>query len=373
MRIGVTGAFGFLGANFVSHLLSAKPAPGEIVAFHSRITNNPLFDPAHTTVVPLDIRDPEDVRRKTAGLDALVHFAGSVARARRRNQAVWDLNVLAARNVFEAVLDNGIRRLLYVSSISVLGACSPSQAIADESNDVYAPSARNPNSFRGAEEALAAVRSSAKGDYSFLRKVSVAYFDSKLAAYELAREYHRARKLPVVTVLPGTVVGAGDMHYDISELIDRVYHSRLAATFPGSTSFVDAEDFAHGALLALQKGRDGESYILSGRDEDNLSYRDFMRLTAATAHSEGRKVRTDFAVVPRWISLPAAALLETLSPSSSLCTALVLAGSMRHAFTSRKAKRDLGYTPSRHLGQSISDCYRFLEEHRTRRAQAPTR
>jgi nucleoside-diphosphate-sugar epimerase len=364
MRIGVTGAFGFLGANLVSSLIAREPLIGEIVAFSSRKSRNPLFDPALTTVVPLDVLDGEDVQRKTRGLDALFHFAGKVSFARRERRATWDVNVLGARNVFEAALENRIFRVVYVSSINVLGACSADRLIADESNDVYAPEARNPNSFHSSRQALAAVDSSAAGNYSFLEKVRVAYFDSKLASFELARRYHRERGLPVVIVMPGTAVGPGDIHYDISELIERVFTNRLAATFPGASSFVHSKDFAEGASLAWQKGRTGESYIISGRDEDNLSYRDFMRLAAGVARDQGRKVREDFVVMPRWLSLTAARLLEAAAPGSklgsTLGTALILSGSMVHRFSSAKARGELGYAPRRTLEQSIADCYEFL-------------
>ena len=361
MRIGVTGAFGFLGANLVAHLLARTADRPEIVTFFSRTRENPLFDPGLTTAVPLDVRSPDDVREKTRGLDALAHFAGSVDYSRRNRREVWEVNVLGARNIFDAVLTNRIGRLLYVSSINVLGAGDGRGGLADESNDVYAPAAGNPNSFHSAEEALAAVRASAAGDWTFLRKVRVAYFDSKLAAYELAREYHRTRGLPIVTILPGTAVGAGDVHYDISELVDRVYTGRLAATFSGGTSFVAAADVARGAALALDAAREGQAYIISGRDEDNLSYRDFMRRVAAVARAEGRNVRADFAVVPPWAALPAAAVLERIQPGSSLTTALVLSGAMTHRFTSRKAAVELGYIPEHSLEQGITECHAFLE------------
>lgn len=362
MRIGVTGAFGFLGANFVARLL-AEASPGdEVVAFFSRTRANPLVDSSRVCAVPLDVRSADDVLGKTRGLDALAHFAGSVNYARRSRREVWDVNVLGARNVFEAVLANGIGRLLYVSSINVLGACRDGGGPpADESNDVYDPRAGNPNSFRSAAEALAAVQSSVAGDYRFLRGVRVAYFDSKLAGFELAGRYHRDRGLPVVTVLPGTAVGAGDVHYEISELVDRVFGGRLGATFGGGTSFVEASDVARGALLALRRGTPGEAYIVSGRDEDNLGYRQFMGRIAAVARSQGRDVRTDFAVIPRWLALPAATVLEALLPSSSLTAALALSGAMRHSFTSRKAAARLGYVPQRTLEQGIADCHAFLQ------------
>ena len=74
MRIGVTGAFGFLGANFVAALLARETPPGQIIAFSSRTGANPLFDPARVRRVPLDVRDPRDVLEKTRGLDAVAHF-----------------------------------------------------------------------------------------------------------------------------------------------------------------------------------------------------------------------------------------------------------------------------------------------------------
>jgi dihydroflavonol-4-reductase len=371
VRIGVTGAFGFLGASLVARLLDSMPRGATVVAFSSRTARNPLFDPARLTVAPLDVLDADGVQTATRGLDALFHFAGRVSYARHDRRATWDVNVRGARNVFEAVLANRIPRLVYVSSINVLGAVARGPAggtsrLADETNDVYDPAVGNPNSFRSAGEALAAVDSSVRGDYGFLRGVRVAYFDSKLAGMELARRLHRERGLPVVSVLPGTAVGPGDIHYDISELIDRVFTNRLAATFPGGTSFVDSRDCAEGISLAWQKGRPGESYVISGADADNLSYRDFMRRAAAVAAGLGRRVRQDFLVMPPPAGIAVAALLEAVVPRSrlaaSLGTALVRSGSMVHAFTSAKARRELGYVPRRALEQGIADCWRFLQD-----------
>lgn len=361
MRIGVAGAFGFLGANLVAELL-AENSGDEIVAFSSRTAANPLFDSRRVTRVSLDVLDPAEVRRKTAGLDVLFHFAGKVSFARREKRTTWDVNVLGSRNIFEAVLANGIRRFVYASSINVLGAPRDPRGLADETNDPYDPASRHPTAFRGAAEALEAVEASARGDYRFLARVRVAYFDSKLAAHELARHLHRARGLPVILVLPGTAVGAGDMHYAISGLVDRIYGGRIAFTLPGATSFVDAVEAARGAILALKRGKSGDSYILSGRDEENLSYREFMHLVAATARAqEGRRVRTQFLPIPAWLALPAAALAETFDRSPSLTAGLVVSGSQRHRCSSEKARRELGWRLERRLKDGIADCWRFLK------------
>ena len=111
---------------------------------------------------------------------------------------------------FDGVIENRIPRLVCTSSINVLGTVSPDSPPADETNRMYgAPG--NPISFADRNEALAAVEASIRGDYRFLRSSRVVYFDSKLAAYELALQYHRKFGLPVIIVMPGTVVGPGDV------------------------------------------------------------------------------------------------------------------------------------------------------------------
>ncbi len=363
MRVGVTGAFGFLGATVVARLLE-RGAGEEIVAFSSRTSANPVFDPARVCREPLDVLDARDVLAKTAGLDALFHFAGKVSYARREKRATWDANVLGSRNVFQAVVANRIPRLLYASSINVLGAPEAGRRSADETGSPWRPGSRHPTGFRSAADALEAVEASAAGDYRFLRRVRLAYFDSKLAAFELARQWHATRGLPVVSVLPGTVVGAGDVHYAISGLVDRVFRNRLALTLPGATSFVDAVDFGRGVLLAWERGRIGESYVLSGRDEDNLSYREFMRLAAEVGRSFGRKTRRDFLVAPAWLAAAVAGVAETFAPSASLTSALVRSGSEGHRFSSAKACRELGWRHERTLADGIADCWRSLCETR---------
>jgi dihydroflavonol-4-reductase len=360
VRIGVTGAFGFLGANLVAAVLEREDT-ADVVAYSSRVVAHPLFEARRVTRVPLDVRDAAAVRRETAGLDLLFHLAGRISYARRDRRATWDLNVLGARNVFEAALANGVPRVVYVSSVNVLGPCQASRAFTDETSDPYDPALRNPIAFRSAAEALGAADASASGDYGFLRRVRIAYFDSKLAATELARRYHRERGLAVTIALPGTMVGAGDLHYEISGLVDRVYRGRISATFAGGTSFIGAADAGRGVLLAGLRGRAGESYIISGADDDNLSYHAFMRLVARCAHRAGRCVRGDFLVVPPRLARAVAALAETLAPSGALTVALARAGGVTHRTTSGRARRELGYEPRQTLEHAVEDCWRFLQ------------
>jgi dihydroflavonol-4-reductase len=359
-RIGVTGAFGFLGANFVSALLASREALGretEVIAYASRGRSNPLFDAGRVRLESLDIFDREGMARKFEGLDALVHFAGRVDFRASAKREVWDTDALGAVGTFDAALAAGLPRLLYVSSICALGA-PPAGALADESSSPYGDPSW-PGAFASATEALDALASSAKGDYGFLKRSRVAYFDAKLAGWEAAKLYARERGLGLVTIFPGTAVGGGDIHRSISRLVDGAWEGRLPLSFGGATSFVAARDLGAGALLALDKGRAGEGYVISGRDEHNLGYPEFQDLVAGLARREGGKAALHPAVLPKPLLLAAASAAEALAPRAGLARALVLSGSVRNVCSSAKARSELGYQSAASLEEAILECRRF--------------
>jgi nucleoside-diphosphate-sugar epimerase len=236
-------------------------------------------------------------------------------------------------------------------------------APADESNRIYGVPG-NPVSFRHRGEVLEAVRASLAGDTSFFRAVRVPYFDSKLAAYELAVEYRLEHDLPVVVVFPGTAVGAGDVGFSITRLVDRVYNSGLLFTLPGGTSFVTAQDAAAGIWMAGHQGRVGESYIISGRENDNLSYKQFMRLVATVArNSYNRRVLSRFVTIPAPLARGLVPLLRLLAPEGELNEGLILSGCVTHRFTSRKAQRELGYSPAVGMENAVQQCIDFYHRH----------
>jgi dihydroflavonol-4-reductase len=363
MTIGVTGSAGFLGANLLSRLRSAEPADAQLVAFYSTRTVNPLTAGLSLKRVHLDVTVRQEVFERTRGLDVLFHLAGKVDYARHDLKRTWDINVLGARNVFDAALANRIGRVLYVSSISVLGTAAAAGCLADETNDPYA-GRDNPISFRDRGEALQAARASAEGEYGFLSRVRVPYFDSKLAAYELALEYRRRHGLPVTVVFPGTAVGAGDTGFAITRLVAMVYAGRLRFTLPGGTSFAAAEDIGEGLRLAWLRGRDGEGYIVTGRAEENLSYGRFMEKVALVSRRDyGRRVPRRFLTVPAGLCRSAARVARAAPPGSQLNEGLILSGSVTHRFSHAKATRELGYEPKTTLDSAIRQCIDYYLAH----------
>ncbi len=358
LRIGVTGAFGFLGANFVHALLQKLPE-AEIVAFASRRRANPLFSPGRVKIENLSILRYEDMAEKFQGLDAVAHFAGMVDYRRGMRRHVWDTDVLGSKMIFDAALKAKVGKLLYVSSICALGSGSP--RFADEDSAPY-DDPDWPTSFASPREALAAVDASAAGEYGFIESMQVAYFDAKLAGWELAKRYAHEKGLPIVTIFPGTAVGPGDLNRGISTLVNSVWEGKLRLAPPGATAFMDSRDLGVGASLALLEGKIGEAYVIAGRDEHNLDYKDFMELVAAVARRENRRGkggRVGIGVLSPGPAIFAASVLERILPNCPLPRALILSGCARNLCSSAKARRELGYEPRADLTGSILDCRAF--------------
>jgi dihydroflavonol-4-reductase len=363
MKIGITGSVGFLGANLVKTLYHHRSGQDDVLCFYSQRRSNPLTDHLDLTYRHLDITSREEVLEKTRGLDLLFHLAGTVDYSRGNARRTWDVNVLGTKSVFDGALENRIGKLVYASSINVLGTFVHESGMGDESNCVYAAPG-NPISFTGRTEALAAVEASMHGDYGFLHRSRVVYFDSKLAAYELARKYYEELDLPVVTVLPGTAVGPGDVGISITKLVVGTFLGKLKLTLPGGTSFASAEDVAEGIRLASVHGQPGQPYIITGRPEDNLSYKEFMKLVAGVARTRyARRISDTFITVPPSLCTPLAAIIRLLPVEGALSEALILSGAATHRFGNTKAATRLGYRPKLSLESAIQSCIDFYFQH----------
>ena len=362
MRAGITGSVGFLGANLVNHLYGLRKDDLEVFPFFSNRRSNPLTEPLNLPYEHLDVTFGKEVLEKTRGLDVLFHLAGAVDYSRKNARKTWDVNVLGAKNIFDAAVQNNLQKLIYVSSINVLGTAAADPPLADESNSIY-DSLRNPISFRGREQVLEAVEASLEGDYHFLRHSRVPYFDSKLAAYELGLDYYRKYNLPLVVVFPGTAVGRGDVGVSISKLVYLVFSGKLKFTLPGCTSFASAEDLADGIWRSYLHGKPGQSYIITGNKEENLHYKEFMKLVAKVARTRYNRVVSDrFITVPTAVCYALARVFKLLSIEGELNEGLILSGSATHRFSHTKATRELGYQPNHSVEQSIEACIDFYIE-----------
>jgi dihydroflavonol-4-reductase len=303
-RTLVTGSTGFIGAHVVRLLLQR----GDEVraAVNPKSTRKP-HERSAFEVVRADICDRRAVRRAMKGVERVFHVAGTTSFGLPRER-VFALNVQGTRIVLEEALKAEVERVVYTSSVAAIGP-APAGSVADEANVWDAG------------------------------RHAIPYVDSKheaeVVAWRLA-----ARGLPVVIVNPSHVLGPGDDGRSSTTLVRRFMRRQIPAYVEGTLNIVGVEDVARGHLLADQRGRLGERYILGNR---NFT---LDRLFADLARLSG--------VEPPAVKLPLAVALSLATaagrlPGLALPTAAeVRASSLNWAFVNAKAKRELRWKTSPH-------------------------
>lgn len=273
MRIFLTGGTGFIGQH-VAQLLRSR---GDDVAALVRSPGKAgVLSAIGCELVEGDLDDVGKMTEAMQGADAVIHSAGlyEVGVSADRHAALHQVNVVGTANVLNAAHAAGVRRIVYVSTFGALG------------------------DSRGAVKDETAVH---HGEY-------VSEYDrTKHLAHQIA-EQRIADGLPVVIVMPTQVYGPGD-HSQIAAVIDLFFKRRMpAVAFPDlGLSLAYRDDVAAGIVAALDEGRIGEGYILSG---DNTTMRGFVDALAEAAGRRPPRVNLPTGVLRalapfgRWIGPP---------------------------------------------------------------------
>src|SRR6266480_3042726 len=228
----VTGATGFVGGHVARQLAERGDRVRVTYRDQRRLERLHALD---VESVRGDVLDRSSMRRAMRGCDLVFHTAGFVGS--RPVERVWQMNAMAPRTVVEAAAAEGIGRVVHTSSVAAVGR-APHGEVADEQTV-----------FRGGEFGLA-------------------YGDSKHEGEAEALAAGARLGVEVVVVNPAYVLGVPVDPYQPGETSTRVVGNfllgKLPAVVDGATNVVDVEDVAHGHLLAAEKGKPGERYILGG-------------------------------------------------------------------------------------------------------------
>jgi dihydroflavonol-4-reductase len=302
-EVFLTGASGFVGA----HVLEALLAAGYRVRALVRGDAAGLGGDRVTTVVG-DLTRPGELAAELRGCRYLVHVAAVYSFHPRDRRRMWEVNVRGTAGLLEAARIAGIEKAVVTSSSATVGPAGAAGPATEE--DVRPPAER-----------------------------SHGYHDSKAAQERVAL----AAQLPVVLVLPTAPVGPGDRRpTPTGQIVLDYMRGRIFATVPGGMNLVPVEDAARAHVLALERGRAGERYLVGGED---LSFDD---IWATLAEHTGR--RPPRLTLPAWAPV-ALGLLDDLRcrliPGSRPRVPLEgarMAGLRMYA-SSRKAAEELGYRP----------------------------
>jgi dihydroflavonol-4-reductase len=300
----ITGATGFIG----SHLTTLLLERGDEVRVLVRRDSRPgAIEDLGVDAVRGDVLDRRSVRRAMRGVDRVFHLAGTTSLTVSR-EAAFALNVEGTRIVLEEALRAEVERAVYTSSVAAVGPAGDGST-ADESNVWDA------------------------GRYA------IPYVDSKHEAETVALRL-AARGLPLVMVNPAHVLGAGDPGRSSTSLVRRFMRRQIPAYVDGTLNIVSVQDVARGHVLADERGRTGERYILGNR---NFT---FDRLFADLGRLSG--VEPPAIKLPLQVALAMAAAGQRLPLGALPSPVEIRAASLNWAFVSNKAKRELGWRTSPH-------------------------
>jgi dihydroflavonol-4-reductase len=244
----VTGASGFLGWHVARLLTERGYRVRALVRPASRVHDLDVES------VTGDLRDPDSLARAAAGCGLVFHVAADYRLWARNPAELYQSNVEGTRNLLAVARNAGVERVVYTSTVGCIGI--PHGGIGDENRPVSL--------------------GDMAGDYK----------RSKFLAEQAALEYARTG-LPVVIVNPTAPIGDHDVKpTPTGQIVVDFLNGDLPAFIDTGLNVVDVRDTALGHLLACEKGRSGERYILGG---ENLTLAQILQMLARLT---GRKAPT---------------------------------------------------------------------------------
>ena len=236
MKAFVTGGTGFVGANLIRLLLQQGHEVRALVRQSSCLDNLQSLD---VEIVEGDLNSSE-LTQQMSGCQVLFHVAAQYSLWQSDRDSLYRNNVLGTRNVLKCAQQAGIERTVYTSSVAAIGV---KQGVADET-------------YQSPVEKLV-------GDY-------------KKSKYYAEREAVQAVKQgqDIVIVNPSTPIGAFDLKpTPTGEIIVRFLQRKMPFYVDTGLNLIDVKDVAWGHLLALEKGRTGDRYILGNQ---NLTFKQLL-------------------------------------------------------------------------------------------------
>lgn len=316
----VTGATGHVGNVLVRELLAQKQRVRAMVLPNDNCAS---LEGLEVEYVVGNVLDPASLDRAMDGVDVVYHLAGVISILPGAETLMRRVNVEGVRNTAQAALRANVRRMVHISSIHAFKRMP--HGICIDENIPFAP-----DSPAGAYD-----RTKAEGTLAILEAVE--------------------QGLDAVIVCPTGIIGPYDyLDSEMGNVIRNFTRKRLHFLVKGAYDFVDVRDVAKGLILAAEKGRAGETYILSGARIEIAQIKQVVQEVAG--------IRTPHIVAPMWLAELIAHIAE---PFYRLTHAIpkFTQYSLRTVrdncnFSHTKAETELGYTP-RPLRESIADVLRW--------------
>lgn len=302
----VTGATGFLGSHVARVLLEQGADLRLLVRPNSNINN--VQDLRAEQVVG-DLRESASIEKAMSGCDVVFHVAADYRLWVRDPNEMYKSNVEGTRTILEAARKNKVRKVVYTSSVATIGFTNGG-APANEDSPVS------------------------------LDRMIGHYKRSKYMAEEIALAAGRSG-MDVVVVNPSTPVGERDIKpTPTGKIILDFLKRKFPAYVETGLNLVDATECARGHILAMEKGRRGERYILGG---ENLMLKQILDKLAVLTGLPSPKIKLPYA-----FALATGVVNETLTGKllnrePRVTIDAVRMGRKKMFVCSCKAERELGW------------------------------
>ncbi|HTT98721.1 MAG TPA: hopanoid-associated sugar epimerase [Rhizomicrobium sp.] len=319
----VTGASGFVGSAVARKLAERGYRVRVLMRKTSPKTNLAGLD---AEPVEGDMMDAASMRAAMHGARYLFHVAADYRLWARDPEEIVRNNREGTRNVMNAALAEGVEKIVYTSSVATLKPIA-GQSVGEDS--------------RHSEQ-------SAVG----------AYKRSKVVAERLVEAMIAERNLPATIVSPSTPIGPRDVKpTPTGRILVEAATGRMPAYVDTGLNLVHVDDVAEGHLLALDKGKIGERYILGGQDAT------LAQMLAVIAELSNRKPpRINLPRGPLYPLAYAAEAFASLTGKDPFVTVDALNMSKYHMFfSSAKAERELGYK-ARPYHEAIKDALDWFRQ-----------
>lgn len=325
MKALVTGGTGFVGSHLVRRLLARNAEVRCLVRAASRLDNLKDLSVEFATG---DLRDVESIKQAVRGVRVVYHCAADYRLWCADPREMYESNVNGSRHVMQAAFDEGIERVVYTSTVGALGL--------------------NDNGTPASEETPVA-----------LEDMIGHYKRSKFLAEEEVRGW-AARGLPVVIVNPSTPVGELDIKpTPTGKIIVDFLKGKMFGYVDTGMNLIDVRDCAEGHILAAERGRVGERYILGGT---NLTLKEMFDALAGVTDMPSPRMQ-----VPHWVAESYARLenfwaINVARRAPDVPIESVKMSRHRMWFDSSKAVRELGL-PQSPITDALKRAVDWFREH----------
>jgi dihydroflavonol-4-reductase len=309
VKVFVTGGTGFIGGEAVRQL---RGRGDDVVALVRTPEKGKPLAELRCELVAGDLSDEATLRGAMEGCDAVIHAAAmyEVGIPAKQHPAMWEANVTGTERMMNAALEAKVPRIVHVSTVGIFG--NTHKQVVDES-------------------------------YEHPGKEFTSYYEeTKLESHKIVKRMIAEQSLPAIIVQPGGVYGPGDTS-QVADLLEEFFAGKLPLLpFPElGICLTHVEDIAGGILLALDQGKLGETYVISG---PATTMREAIEMVAQLS---GRKApKRDLPTGLLKAMAPLGPLVGKLMGQPPNLRELISSGDGVTFWASYdKAERELGYNP----------------------------